>query len=528
MTGTGDWRLIRPPPIMRRWNQRVKRLKSVWSRRTIVRSVLSVSSLALARCATGHDQATPELDIPAAFRASAATAMAAWPSDTWWTGFASPELNALIEQARTQNFDIQAAIARVRQADAQVRIAGAALLPTLNGTASAEWEHLGVNAGGSSFRGAAGSNASADFRSYGIGLSAAYQVDFWGHNLAHRESLVASAEFSRFDQRTVALTVITNVANTWFTALALADRLAVARRNVADSEQTLAVIRGRLQAGTASALDVANQATLVAGEQANIPSFQSQLEQALISLGILVGEPPERITVRPGTLTALKLPVVSPGLPSALLERRPDVASAEAQLIASGFDVTTARTAFYPAVNLTGSAGYQAPALNALISPGGFIASLAAGLAAPIFDAGTLRGALEQAKGRQAELLADYRKAVVQAFTDVDNALTAWRYGSEQEKLQVVAVDTARQAAMIARQQMLAGTADVTAVLTAEAALFTAEDTLVQVRLARVQALLNLYKALGGGWKRSDAEKFPGLSPGMIEGGVALPIGGNR
>jgi multidrug efflux system outer membrane protein len=484
--------------------------------------------MALLGCANGRDQAAPELDIPTAWRASAATAAAAWPTDTWWTGFASPELNDLIEQARKQNFDIQAAIARVRQADAQVRIGGAALLPTLNGTASAGWEHLGVNTSGSSFPGGAGSNASADFRTYAIGLSAAYQLDFWGRNRAHRASLIASAEFSRFDQRTVALTVITNVANTWFTALALADRLAVAKRNVADSEQTLAVIRGRLQAGTASALDVANQATLVAGEHASIPNFQNQLEQALISLGILVGEPPERLTVRPGTLTALKLPVVSPGLPSALLERRPDVASAEAQLIASGFDVTTARTAFYPAINLTGSAGYQAAALNALISPGGFIASLAAGLTAPIFDAGTLRGALEQAKGRQAELLADYRKAVVQAFTDVDNALTGWRYGSEQERLQVVAVDTARQAAMIARQQMLAGTADVTAVLTAEAALFTAEDTLVQVRLARVQALLNLYKALGGGWKSSDAEKFPGLSPGMLEGGVALPFGGNR
>jgi multidrug efflux system outer membrane protein len=222
----------------------------------------------------------------------------------------------------------------------------------------------------------------------------------------------------------------------------------------------------------------------------------------------------------------LKLPVVSPGLPSVLLERRPDVASAEAQLIASGFDVTTARTAFYPAVNLTESAGFAAPALNALISPGGFIASLAAGLTAPLFDGGTLRGQLEQARGRQAELLADYRKAVVQAFTDVDTALTAWRYGTEQEKLQTIAVETARQAATIARQQMLAGTADVTAVLTAEAALFTAEDTLAQVRLARVQALLNLYKALGGGWKKTDAEKFPGLTPGMVKGGVALPVGG--
>ena len=215
--------------------------------------------------------------------------------------------------------------------------------------------------------------------------------------------------------------------------------------------------------------------------------------------------------MRPGTLTALSLPVVMPGLPWALRARRPDVASAEAQLTASGFDVTVARTAFYPAINLTGSAGYQAAALNALVNPGGTIASLAAGLTAPLFDGGALRGALEQARGRQAELLADYRKAVVQAFTDVDNALVAWRYTTEQEKLQQVAVETARRAATIARAQMLAGTADITAVLTAETTLFTAEDTLAQVRLARAQALLNLYKALGGGWTVDDTGKFPGL-----------------
>jgi multidrug efflux system outer membrane protein len=503
-------------------------LRPKWPRRVVVWSVLGLAIQALVGCGREQDQVALSLDIPAAYRATAESAADAWPAEDWWTGFGSPELNALVEQARTRNFDIQAAIARVSQADAQVRIGGAALLPTLNGTASADWQHLGISTSNTSFRGATGSNASADFRTYSVGLSAAYQLDFWGHNWSHRQSVIASAEFSRFDQRTVALTVVTNVANTWFTALALADRLALAKGNVADGEQTLAVIRGRLQVGTASALDVANQATLVSGEQATIPNFQSQLEQAVISLGILIGEPPEHITVRPRTLTALKLPVVSPGLPSALLDRRPDVASAEAQLTASGFDVTTARTAFYPSINLTGSLGYQAPALNALINPGGFVASLAAGLTAPIFDGGALRGALEQARGHQAELLADYRKAVVQAFTDVDNALTAWRYGTEQEKLQRIAVDIARQASLIARQQMLAGTADVTAVLTAEAALFNAEDTLAQVRLARVQVLLNLYKALGGGWKKSDAEKFPGLSPGMVKGGIALPVGGNQ
>ena len=502
---------------------------STWSRRAAVRAgfnlllpglVLPGLVLpGLTGCGRGGDQADTDLDIPAAFRATPETAQAAWPREEWWKGFASPELDAWVARAREQNFDIAAAVARVRQADAQVRLAGAALLPALNGTSSADWQHVG------SSRGRGGG---VDTRSYGIGLSASYEIDFWGKNRARREAAAASALFSRFDQRTVALTVVTTVANTWFTALALADRLAVARRNLADDEQTLAVIKGRQGAGTASALDVARQDALVAGERAVIPGFRNQLEQALIGLGILTGQPPERITVRPGTLTALKLPLVSPGLPSEVLIRRPDVAAAEAELTASGYDVTAARAAFYPSISLTGPAGFQAAALNALISPGGAIVSLASGLTAPIFDGGALRGRLEQARGRQAESLALYRKAVVQAFTDVDNALTAWRFTSEQETLQSLAVESARRAATIVREQMRVGTADITTVLTAESTLFNAEDALVQVRLARFQALLNLYKALGGGWIKSGADGFPGLSPGIIRGGVALPGLGGR
>ena len=172
---------------------------------------------------------------------------------------------------------------------------------------------------------------------------------------------MASAVFSRFDQQVVALTVVTNVANTWFTALGLADRLVVAQSNLAAAEHTLAVIRGRLDAGTATALDVAQQQALVAGERAMIPSLRNQLEQELIGLGILVGRPPEAIDVRPGSLDTLSLPPVAPGLPSGLLERRPDVAEAEAQLVAANFDIKAARAAFFPAVQLTGSAGFRPP-----------------------------------------------------------------------------------------------------------------------------------------------------------------------
>jgi NodT family efflux transporter outer membrane factor (OMF) lipoprotein len=472
------------------------------------------------------------LDIPEAYRATPETAAAAWPSVAWWRGFKSPELNGLIEDARARNFDIAAAIARVRQADAQVRIAGAPLLPDIGGNASASWQHEGINTGSTlvSGGGRGGSNASFDFHSYGAGLSASYELDFWGRNRAARQSAVASAMFSRFDQQTVALTVVTNVANAWFTALSMADRLAVARGNLADAEHTLAVIRGRFDAGTANQLDIAQQESLAAVVRATIPNFVSQLEQEIIALGILTGQPPERISVHPGTLTALDLPPVGPGLPSELLARRPDVASAEAQLAAQSFSITVARAAFFPSIQLTASSGYQAPALNRLITPGGALASVAEGLTLPIFDGGTLRGQLDVAKGRYEELLAVYRKAVVQAFTDVDTALTAWRYATEQETLQGIAVETARRAATIAQAQMEAGTVDITTVLTAETTLFGAEDTLVQVRLVRAQALLNLYKALGGGWvepDRSVTDQFPGLTPGMVPGGVALPVGGN-
>jgi multidrug efflux system outer membrane protein len=498
-------------------------------------------ALLLGACDLGPAYQRPEIEMPAQFRATEATAAAAWPSEDWWRGFNSSELNALVELARTQNFDITAAIARVRQADAQVRIAGAAMLPTANGTANATWQHAGTSSsrlrnstlGVTSVGGvitSSGGSRTFDTHFYDLGLNVAYEADFWGHNLAGMQAAKATAVFSRFDQQVVALTVVTNVANAWFIALALADRLVVAQRNLADDEQTLAVIRGRLDAGTASALDVAQQESLVAVERAAIPNLRNQLEQELIGLGILVGRPPEAITVRPGSLDALSLPPVAPGLPSSLLARRPDVAEAEAQLVAANFDIKAARAAFFPAIQITGQTGYQAAALTTLFGPGGFFVGAAAGLTQPLFDGGLLRGQLELSKGRYEELLADYRKSVVQAFTDVEDGLTAWRFTTEQEALQRQAVATAQRAANIARAQMVAGTVDVTTVLQSELTLLTAEDTLVQVRLTRFQALLNLYKALGGGWIEPTGpieQQFPGLRPGLVPGGVALPVGGN-
>ncbi len=498
--------------------------------RLLFRGVLPLTLL-LGGCDLGPWFQRPEVEMPVQFRATEASGAEAWPSEDWWRGFKSHELTALIEQARAQNFDLAAAVARIRQADAQVRIAGAAMLPNVTATGAASWQQTGATRGFTGVSRGGSTSSTIDIHNYSLSpLNVAYEVDFWGRNRAARESAISSAMFSRFDQQVVALTVVTNVANTWFIALSLADRLAVAQRNLADAEQTLAVIRGRVDAGTANALDLAQQESLVAGERATIPNLRNQLEQELIGLGILVGRPPEAITARPGSLNNLALPPVNPGLPSAVLQRRPDVAEAEAQLVAANFNIKVARAAFFPSIQLTGSYGFSNAALNTLFTPGGTIVSIAAGLVQPLFDGGVLRGQLEQAKGRYDELLADYRKAVVQAFTDVEDALTGWRLTTEQERLQRQAVATAQRAANIARAQMQAGTVDVTAVLQAETTLFNAEDLLVQVRLARFQSLLNLYKALGGGWIAPSGpieDQFPGLRPGLVPGGLALPVGGN-
>jgi NodT family efflux transporter outer membrane factor (OMF) lipoprotein len=232
--------------------------------------------------------------------------------------------------------------------------------------------------------------------------------------------------------------------------------------------------------------------------------LQNSFEQEVNALAILVGRPPERITVAAGTLNTLPLPEVAPGLPSELLARRPDVAAAEAQLRAANADIRAARAAFFPQINLTGQGGWESAALNTLVSPSAVLMQATGAVAQTIFDNGALRGQYEYDKARFDELLADYQKTVVQALTDVEDGLVAYRYATEQEVLQRRAVETAQLAADIARAQVLAGTSDLVTALQAQSTLFSDLDTLAQVRLSRFTALISLYKALGGGWTITD------------------------
>ncbi len=450
----------------------------------------------LGACSVGPTYQRPNIPPPAQWHESAAAdagrpdaAAGVWPAADWWHGFGSARLDALIDEAERSNDDLAAAIARVQEADAQLRIAGAPLLPSLDLGATATRERAQVTGIGPRV-----------FNDFNPQLNASYELDFWGKNRALRDAARAAAVASRYDQQTIALTVISSVATTYFQALELRDRIRVAQQNLDNGRKILKGFQLEQTAGTATGLDVAQQETAVALLSAALPPLQQQLRQTVYALAVLIGKTPESVDVDTGTLQELSAPVIVEGLPSQLLARRPDVAEAEQQLIAANADITVARAALFPSIELTAGGGYESSALAALISPPNRIYALTAGLTQPIFHGGALRGQVAYSNARYTELLRTYHKTVLSAFSNVEGALVATQQTAEQQTRQQDAVTVARRAYDFALQQMSAGTVNILTVLNTENALFSAQDQLLQVNYSHLQALVDLFTALGGGW----------------------------
>jgi multidrug efflux system outer membrane protein len=490
--------------------------------------------LPLMGCDVGPDYHRPSVDVPFAFTSPGAASperggpVPVWPGSTWWQGFRSPELDRLIAEAEAHNYTIQSAIDAASAADAAVRVAGGALLPTLTAAPSASFAQVNESNGSRSGYGAVlGSDGTVtqigqgivDTRTYSAELSASYEIDFWGKNLATFKAAQANAVASRYAAQVTALTVVSEVADTWFSALAYQDELDVARRNLAAAQDLLRVEQARLNVGTASMLDVAQQAALVAGQRANVPDLVSLEKQEVIALGILVGRPPEDIAIDAGTLVTIPSPAVVPGLPIDLLRRRPDVAEAEATLVSAVASTRAARAALFPSLTLTGSMGWENDAINGLLAPQSLVLNAAADAVQTLFDNGALSGQVAENRAVAREDADAYRQAVLQAYTDVETALTQLHYATEQEGLEEDAVRQAELATTVARAQLDAGTVDITTLLTAQQTQLQDENTLVTVRLARFQALVALFKALGGGWQQTipaTAQPVPVLNPSLI------------
>ncbi|MEP6547348.1 MAG: efflux transporter outer membrane subunit [Gammaproteobacteria bacterium] len=459
-----------------------------WQPSAVALSALVVASLG--GCSVGPAYKRPDTALPAGWHESAGASASVWPAADWWHGFGSPRLDELIAEAERSNDDLAGAVARVREADAQVRIAGAALLPSLDVGATARRERAQVSG--------AGPRA---FNTYNPELTASYELDFWGKNRALRDAARAAAVAGRYDQQTVALTVISSVATTYFQALELRDRIQVAQQNLDNGQRILKGFRAQQSAGTATGLDVAQQETAVALLNAALPPLLQQFRKTVYALAVLIGRPPESFEVA-GTLDGMSSPAVVEGLPSQLLSRRPDVAEAEQQLIAANADITVARAALFPSIQLTAGGGYESSTLTSLISPPNRVYSVGAGLLQPIFHGGALRGQVAYSKARYTELLTRYHKTVLTAFSNVEGALVAAQQTAEQQKRQQDAVATARRAFEFAKRLMSAGTVNILTVLNTENALFSAQDQLVQVNYLHLQALVDLFTALGGGWQQ--------------------------
>ncbi len=433
------------------------------------------------------DKPEPGLDIPQTYDRSSpnpAIAEAALPPLDWWRGFRSRELSEIIEEARAANLDIAAAVARIVQADAQARIAGSALLPVVDLDGNATRSHA----------------AETNTKVVRASLTASYEIDFWGKNRAALRAAEQAAVASRYDREVIGLSTVAAAANAYFQVLAAQDRLQVNRENVASASRVLNLIQQRLNAGTASALDTAQQESLLNTQRAALPSLEQSLTQNRNALALLLARSPESVRIRGGSLRSISYPRVTPGLPSELLAQRPDIREAEALLAAANANVENARAQFLPSISITGEGGYSSAVLKTLLRPESALYNVGVGLTQPIFDGLRLQGNLDLTKGRQDELLQNYRKSVISGFVDVENALDAVRQASLRERLQREVVTSSQRAFDISEQRLNQGTIDLVTVLQTQQTLFQAQDNLVQARLAHVQAIVSLYQALGGGW----------------------------
>ena len=337
-----------------------------------------------------------------------------WPAPAWWQTFGDPQLTTLIEQAQANNRDLVIAAARVTQAEARSALQRSALFPQIG----AQGGYVGGGCAG------LGCQQFPNRQSLDLTFNASYELDFWGlarDNLRAADEQLKSA---RFAQQAAALTVVANVGTQYLNVLAIRRRITIARENIAAINDILDVIKLRVKTGATSHLDLAREQAQIETVQAQLPSLETQEKQAIYTLAVLLGRPPEEFDVAPADLEKVLPPAITPGLPSELLLRRPDIAQAEADLASAHANVDAARAAFLPQISLTGSGGFVSSALGTLLHSSNFGYDYGANLLQAIFDGGKLAGQKDLAESTEKEFVAAYQSAALNGYADVELALT--------------------------------------------------------------------------------------------------------
>ncbi|MBS1161610.1 MAG: efflux transporter outer rane subunit [Proteobacteria bacterium] len=456
------------------------------------------AALLLGGCAVGPDYLRPSFWFPEPAKENVAVARAEAPiNPQWWTLFGDSALNNLEQQAVAANQDLQAAIARLEAAEAAAREAGADYLPALSLGASSGRSQ----ASGTTFNGQK-TGGQATYNNTRVAASLSYEIDLWGRVRRNNEAARAEALASRFGRDAVGLTLAGQVANEYLNLRGLDAQLAVTRDTLTSREKSLKIVNARLDAGSASALDQAQAAGALAAAQAQWNQLQRQRALSESQLALLTGQPGLKIAA--ADLDKLPLPPTPPaGLPSELLEARPDVRQSEEKLIAANARIGVAKAAYFPSISLTGLYGSESMALANLFSGGSTLWSAALGLSMPIFDAGRTGARVDQASAAQKEALANYRKTVQTAFKEVNDALVGLREYAGEETANQAQVTATRRALELSQTRYEAGYAGFSDVLDAQRTSNNAQLQYLTSRKNRLGAAVDLFKALGGGWQAS-------------------------
>ncbi len=460
----------------------------------------SVVALTLAGCAVGPNYQRPAVNAPAGFRDTAELVSTNSFADLpWWGVFKDPVLQDLIRVALTNNYDLRIILTRVDQARALQMQARSQFLPQVGYVGDAtrgrnSWLGLPIPNGGQTGNGFLG------------GFDALWEIDLWGRVRRMNEAARANFMATREGRRTVMISLVSGVAAAYFELLQLDDQLAIAKRTRDSYERTFRLFDDQHAAGLASNLEVSRAKLALRTVSASIPEIERQIALKENEINTLLGRNPGPVP-RTSTLLAQELPLEIPvGLPSALLERRPDIRMAEQKVRASNAEIGVAVGDFFPRIGLTAFYGGASPKLHNLTSSGANMWSVAASTAGPLFTGGRLTGRHRQAKAAWEEAKLQYQDTALGAFREVSDALISHRRFDEERVEQAEAVNAGREAVAVATDRYKEGKARYYEVLEAQQQLFPAESALSQMEAGRRLAVVQLYKALGGGWSLKDSE----------------------
>lgn len=409
----------------------------------------------------------------------------------WWKAFESKQLTQLVEIAQQKNPDWLKANESVKQAELQMKIANASLFPSLN---------FNTSSGEKSTKQANGNWDTSPSTS--AGLSANYEIDLWGGAMAKRHAVKANYKSSVYENEATRLSVSAAVATAWFNFVTLQERFDTARKNVEIADRIQRIVDSLYRNGAASAADVAAQKSNLLSQQNALLPLQLQLDQTRAAIAVLEGQIPQGYQLARENILDIKIPVINAGVPSEVIARRPDVASAEAKLQESSANVYAARTALLPSFQLSGNMGKSASELFSL-SPAAQTTGWTLSLAQTIFAGGSNVYNVRSKESARVALLEDYRKVILTALQEVDDALNRVNITLQQETNQQDIVEQSARSLKLNETRYREGDIDLQSLLDSQRSLFQAQDALVQQRLARLKAAVDLYKALGGGWQNT-------------------------